>query len=149
MISGNTSGSVFINICDFKQLAGTFHFRNTKTFRKFELKCLMSSTFNVFTQMSSKSSHSSSFANEPYARKFHRYRCLGKGKLRPWKFYTLITALIRLVIFQIHIFELKGRYTYDVHENCPNHLSSYIQNSSTPLTLNVQFQTNPPHHSKL
>ena len=94
--------------------------------------------------MSSKSSHSSSFANEPYARKFHRYRCLGKGKLRPWKFYTLITALIRLVIFQIHIFKLKGRYTYDVHENCPNHLSSYIQNSSTPLTLNVQFQTNPP-----
>ena len=94
--------------------------------------------------MSSKSSHLSSFANEPYARKFHRYRFLGKGKLRPWKFYTLVTALIRLVILQIHIFKLKGRYTYDVHENCPNHLSSYIQNSSTPLTLNVQFQTNPP-----
>ena len=38
----------------------------------------------------------------------------------------------------------KGRYTYDVHENClifkaPHPLSIYIQNSSTLLTLDVQF----------
>ena len=43
-----------------------------------------------------------------------------------------------------------GWYTYDVHENWPifktSHrpLSSCVQNSSTPLTLDVQFQTKPP-----
>ena len=42
----------------------------------------------------------------------------------------------------------KGGYTYDVRENCPVFktppLSSYVRSSSTPLTLDVQFQTNPP-----
>ena len=42
----------------------------------------------------------------------------------------------------------KERYTYDVHENCPIFktsrppFSSYVQDSFTPLTLDVQFQTN-------
>ena len=34
----------------------------------------------------------------------------------------------------------KGWYTYDVYENYP----IFRQNSSTFLTLDVQFQTNPP-----
>ena len=46
-----------------------------------------------------------------------------------------------------------GWYTYDVHENCrfsipSTPLSIYFQNSSTPLTLDVQFQPPPlPHPS--
>ena len=43
-----------------------------------------------------------------------------------------------------------GWYTDDIHEHCPifktppTPLSIYVQNSSTPLTLDVQFQTNLP-----
>ena len=43
------------------------------------------------------------------------------------------------------------KYTYDIHENFPilktplppPLLSIYIENISTPLTLNTQFQTTP------
>ena len=41
----------------------------------------------------------------------------------------------------------------NVHENCPifntppPRLSIYVQSSSTPLTLDVQFQANPPPSS--
>ena len=42
-----------------------------------------------------------------------------------------------------NIFFPKGRYTYDVHENClifkTSHLPVHLQNLSTPLTLDVQF----------
>ena len=51
MIFRDIAGSVFANIHNFKKLAGIFHFPNTKTLGKFELKCLMSSTFS---QMSPK-----------------------------------------------------------------------------------------------
>ena len=59
----------------------------------------------------------------------------------------------------LNYFHLSGIYflrtfllrddTHDVHENCqifkiPDPLSIYVQNSSTALTLDVQFQTNLP-----
>ena len=42
----------------------------------------------------------------------------------------------------------KGRYTYEVHASClifktPAPLSIYVQNCSTSLTVDIQFQTNP------
>ena len=51
VIFRDIAGSVFANIHNFKKLAGIFHFPNTKILGKFELKCLMSSTFS---QMSPK-----------------------------------------------------------------------------------------------
>ena len=50
----------------------------------------------------------------------------------------------------LHKNSTKGWYTYDVHENCSifktpyPHFSIYVQNSSTPLTLDIEFQTKPP-----
>ena len=51
-----------------------------------------------------------------------------------------------------NIIAIKGRYTQDVHENCPNFKTPHppclaVINSSTPMTLDAQFQTNsPPLH---
>ena len=51
VISQDITGSIFVNILDFINLVGIFHFRNTKAYGKFEFKFLMSS---MFQQMSSK-----------------------------------------------------------------------------------------------
>ena len=52
VIFRDITGSVFANLHDFKNLAGIYHFTNTKALGNFELKCLMSS---AFLQRSSKS----------------------------------------------------------------------------------------------
>ena len=53
-----------------------------------------------------------------------------------------------------HMFKYhKGRYTYDVHENCvifenPQPLSIYVQNFSTLLTLDVLTPLTLPHSGR-
>ena len=53
-----------------------------------------------------------------------------------------------------HMFKYhKGRYTYDVHENClifknSQPLSIYVQNFSTPLTLDVLTPLTSPHSGR-
>ena len=48
-----------------------------------------------------------------------------------------------------HYWNPRGWYIYDVHDNCSifknsHPLSIYVQSPSTPLTLDVQFQTTFP-----
>ena len=70
------------------------------------------------------------------------------SSLFPW----IQVLLVSLQILPYTIVKAnKGRYTYDVHENCaifktppPPPLSSYVQNSSTLLTLDIQFKHPPP-----
>ena len=66
-------------------------------------------------------------------------------------FETLVAFTTRVLMFVWTIGDVlhQERYTFDVHvllfnfQDPPPHLSSYVQNSFTPLTLHVQFQTNP------
>ena len=95
---------VLANIHDFKNLAGIFHFPNTKALGKFEFKYLMSSTFSQMSYRNFLRGYHLLQMNP--MREISQISIFGKRKISTVKsFIFKVTALMKLVIFQSHIFK--------------------------------------------